>query len=138
MICSIISGSCYIYKHIGENYALYETFNTPLSVGYCWFCCLTILGIGKKYFDKEYQFTKFMSKKSYGIYIFHYLPLSASGYYLHKYSKISPFFQYVIIGVNGFFGSIILFDIIRNIPFLKWTVLGIKDRNNKKEVDVSH
>ena len=82
LFTATVFGILFIYKYNGENYASKEIFGSILSIGYAWFSCLTIIGIGKKFFDKEYKFTIFMRKKSYGIYVFHYLFLSASAYYL--------------------------------------------------------
>ena len=129
---SIILGISYIYKYYGQNYALPEIFGSVLSVSYSWFMCLTILGIGKKFYDKEYSFTKFMRKYSYGIYIFHYLFLSSTAYYLHKYTKLYPLIQYVVVTISSFIGSILLYSIMSKIPFIRWCVLGISDNKRKK------
>lgn len=127
---SIIFGILFTCKYYGENYASKEIFGSPLSISYAWFICLSILGIGKKFFDKEYKFTKFMRENSYGIYAFHYLFLSSTAFYLRKYSELSPFIQYILVGMSSFLGSIFLFRIISKIPFINWCVLGIT--KNKK------
>ena len=125
VLMAIIFGILFTYKYKGENYASKEIFGSFLSISYAWFACLSILGIGKKFFDKEYKFTKFMKENSYGIYIFHYLFLSSTAFYLHKYSELHPFFHYILVGVSSILGSIILFRIISKIPFINWCVLGI-------------
>lgn len=60
---SIISCILFTTKYYGENYVSKEIFGSILSILYSWFTCLSILGIGKKFFDREYMFTKFMKKK---------------------------------------------------------------------------
>ena len=134
LFIAIILGILYINKYYGENYALKENFGSILSIGYSWFSCLTILGIGKKFFDKEYDFSKFMKKNSYGIYLFHYLFLSSSAYYLRIYSNLFPVFHYCLVGYISFIGSISLFEIMQLIPFIRWCVLGItnENKNNNK------
>ena len=127
---SIIFGILYIYKYFGENYALKEIFSSFLSVSYSWFACLSIIGIGKLFFDKEYKFTKIMKEKSYGIYVFHYLFLSSTAYYLHKFTNLHPFINYILVGFSSFLGSIILFEIMSKIPFINWCVLGINKNKN--------
>ena len=129
---SIIFGILFCYKYKGLNYALKENFCSFLSVAYSWFTCLSILGIGKIFFNKEYSFTKFMREISYGIYIFHYLFLSSTAYYLHKYTQLFPFLHYIIVGYSSFFGSLLLFEIMSKIPFINWCVLGIS--KNKKNM----
>ena len=127
--CFLCGIFCYLYRE--KNFALPETFNSPLSVSYSWFACLTIIAIGKKFFNKNNKFTDFMRKKSYGIYVFHYLFISSSAYYLHKYTNFCPLNKYFIICFLGFFGSIVIFEIISRIPIIRWCVLGIVDKKNK-------
>ena len=134
LIISFIFGVLYINKYNGLNYALKEIFGSVLSIGYAWFSCLTILGIGKKFFDSEYKFTLFMRKKSYGIYVFHYLFLSSSAYYLKEYSNFYPFIQYILVCISSLIGSIFLFDIMKKIPYIRWCVLGIDDSNKKNKI----
>ena len=133
-IISFIFGVLYINKYNGLNYALKEIFGSVLSIGYAWFSCLAIIGIGKKFFDSEYKFTLFMRKKSYGIYVFHYLFLSSSAYYLKKYSNFYPFIQYILVCLSSFIGSIFLFDIMKKIPYFRWLVLGIDNSNKKNKI----
>ena len=132
LIITFIFGFLFIHKYNGDNYASKEIFGSILSIGYAWVSCLTILGIGKKFFNKEYQFTVIMRKKSYGIYIFHYLFLSSSAYYLHEYTKLYPVFHYIIVSLCSFIGSILLFNIMSKIPFIRWSVLGLI--NSKKKI----
>ena len=128
LVISIICGILFISKFYGEDYSSKEVFGSFLSISYSWSTCLTILGIGKKYFDKEYIFTKFMKKNSYGIYIFHHLFISSTAYYLHIYTNFIPFIQYILVCFSSFFGSIILFNIMSKIPFINWCVLSIRKK----------
>ena len=130
-LISTIFGILFIYKYNGENYASIEIYSSVLNISYSWFACLSIMGIGKKFFDKEYKFTKFMRQKSYGIYVFHYLFLTSTAYYLNKYSNFYPFIHYILVGFSSFLGSIILYEIFSRIPLINWCVLGIR-KNNKK------
>ena len=131
-LMSLIFGVLYIYKYLGTNYASKEIFGSILSITYAWFTCLSVLGIGKKFFNKEYKFTKFMRKYSYGIYVFHYLFLSSIAYYLHEYTNLYPCIQYIIVCFSSFFGAIILYSIMSKIPFIRWCVLGISTNKRKK------
>ena len=135
LLMCIIFGVLYIYKYFGENFASKEIFGSILSISYCWFTCLTLLGIGKKFFDKEYKFTRFMKKYSYGIYVFHYLFPSSTAYYLHKYTNLWPFLHYIIICISSFVGAILLFSIMSKIPLIRWCVLGINS-NKKIKIEV--
>jgi peptidoglycan/LPS O-acetylase OafA/YrhL len=78
----------------------------------------------------ENVFTRQMNKKSWGLYIFHYLPLSMTAWYLHIYAVGLPAVcHYVMTLVAGFAGGILLYEIVSRIPILRWCVLGIKKEN---------
>ena len=133
LIISSILGFLFIYKYIGLNYTSKEIFGSVLSIEYAWFSCLAIIGIGKKYFDHNYNFTEFMRRKSYGIYVFHYLFLSSCAYYLNKYNNLSPFYHYILVGASSFIGSVVLFEIMSKIPFIRWSVLGMSNSIKKNK-----
>ena len=131
-ILSFIFGFLYISKFYGEDYTSKEIFGNILSILYSWFTSLSIFGIAKKFFDREFIFTKFMKDKSYGIYIFHYLILTSTAYYLYNYTKLGPIFQYILVLCSSLIGSILLFEIISKIPFINWLVLGITNKKINK------
>ena len=66
-----------------------------------------------------------MNRKAWGLYLFHYLPLAVCAWYLHLYTKLSPVSMYLLVGVAAFGGALILYEIIRRIPVLRWCVCGI-------------
>lgn len=67
-----------------------------------------------------------MTKRSFGLYVFHYLPLSASAYLLTKYTEMPAPAIYAIVLLCGFAGGLLLNEIISRVPFIRWAVLGIK------------
>ncbi len=86
---------------------------------------LTVLSVMKKWGNFENSFSRFMGRKVWGIYLFHYLPLSACAWYLHLYISLPPLVMYLLVCATAFAGAIILYEIIRRIPVLKWCVCGI-------------
>jgi len=126
IILSVILAGVYLYTHFGDNYAENPTFNSIPAILYAWSACLAILGSTYKWYDQKTKFSAFMTKRSYGLYVFHYLPLSASAYLLTKYADLPPVLIYLIVLICGFAGGLILWEIISRIPFLRWAVLGIK------------
>ncbi|MBQ9604474.1 MAG: acyltransferase, partial [Firmicutes bacterium] len=65
---------------------------------------------------------------SYGLYVFHYLPLSACAYLLTKYAALPPLPVYILVLLSGLFGGLLLEELICRIPFLRFAVLGIKKK----------
>lgn len=120
-------GIAYTFFYFGENYTMEPYINNVLACAYCWFAILAIITTMKKYGDKANSFTKWMCEKSWGLYIFHYLPLAAAAYYLHIYVPTMPaFVVYLIVGISAFAGAFILNEVISRIPVIRWCVLGIK------------
>lgn len=128
LICAVILGVAEVKVYFGENYAVNPVVNSPLSVAYLWCCVLCFLGMAKRYLDFTNKFCNFMSNKSWGLYIFHYLPLSAVALMLTSYTNFPPILIYIITAVSAFIGAYVLYEIISRIPLLRYLVLGI----NKK------
>lgn len=131
-IAAIVLAACYVAVYFGENYAEKPVVNSPFSIVYAWCACLAILGCMKKWGDRTCRFFDFMSKKSFGLYVFHYLALSVMAYFLKEYTPVTGFFAYLLSAVAAFGGGLALYEIISRIPLLNWCVLGIK--KEKKHV----
>ncbi len=126
IVLSVILAGVYLYVHFGDNYAEKPVFNSIPAIAYAWSACLAILGSAYKWYNKRTKLSAFMTKRSYGLYVFHYLPLSASAYLLTKYTALTALPVYLTVLVCGFAGGFLLNEIISRIPFLRWAVLGIK------------
>lgn len=112
--------------YFGQNYAEPPVVNSPLSIACLWVTCLAVLGLMKRYGDRTSGFCLFMVRKSWGIYIFHYLPISACGMLLTEYTKTPPVCVYLLTLCAGFGGALALDWVISRIPVVRWCVLGIK------------
>lgn len=123
---AIIFAINYVALHYGDNYAVMPTVNCIPAVVYGWMACLAVLASMKKWGNAMPQFAKFMSKRSFGLYVFHYLPLSATAYILHKYASVPALPSYLLTSLAAFFGSFVLYEAILRIPFFRWCILGIK------------
>ncbi len=131
-VAAAVLGIAYTSYYFRENYAIVPVVNSPFSVLYGWIAILAIFAGMKKWMDKETVFTKWMSKKSFGLYVFHYLPLSMAAYWLNRYTQTSALLSYLITGIAAFAGGYLLYEIISRIPVVRWCVLGIK--KEKKNV----
>ena len=69
----------------------------------------------KKWGDISNTLTRWMAAKSWGLYLFHYLFIAMTAYYLTMYTKLPA----------GFAGAYLANEIIRRIPVLRWIVCGI-------------
>lgn len=129
-IAAVILGVVNVMVYFGQDYATSPVVNSPLSVAYLWCACLAIIGGMKRWGSRSNAFTEWMSTKSWGLYIFHYLPLSICGVLFGDYISLPPVMVYMLSGVAAFAGGYALYEIVSRIPVLRWCVLGMR----KKEI----
>jgi len=130
-IAAIILAIVYTKVYFGQSYADEPAINSPLAVAFLWLACLGIIGTAKKLSDRENKFTAFLSKKCWGIYVLHYLPLSACAYLLATKTQLNHVLIYALVLISGLAGSVVLYEIISRIPILRFLILGIKKKRSK-------
>ena len=76
-----------------------------------------------------------MSSHSWGLYVFHYLGISAVALYIAKPGLAPAWACYLLSLIAGFGLAYLLYEIISRIPVYRWAVLGIskKKKKDKKE-----
>ncbi len=130
---AIISCIAFTVMYWGKSYPDHEVLDTVMCNLYAWFGTLGVLAFMKRWGGFENAFSKWMCKKSWGLYVFHYLPLAAVAYNLtHSFPDMHPFAVYLLSAVASFAGAFILYETVSRIPLIRWCVLGIKTK--KKEV----
>ena len=129
---AVILGAVYLYLHFGENFAEMPLVGSVEAVAFAWITILAVFGSAYIWGNKRVGFSAFMSSRSWGIYIFHYLCVSGSALLLRRYTGFSEVPCYLITAAAGFGGSILLYEIVSKIPVLRWCVLGVK--KEKKNV----
>lgn len=130
IVATTLLAVTYVVLHFGDNYAVMPTVNCVPAVAYGWIACLAILASMRKWGNTMPKFAEFMSKRSFGLYVFHYLPLSVTAYLLHKYTSVPALFCYLFSAVAAFLGSLVLYEVIARIPVLRWCVLGMKKKKS--------
>ena len=130
-IIAIGLGIAYTVLYFGENYAVEPVINNVLACTFCWFAILAILSTMKKYGDNANTFSKWMTKKSWGLYVFHYLPLSVAAYVLINFAPNMPtLLIYILVTISAFAGAFALYEIISRIPVIRFCILGIKEKKH--------
>ena len=113
-------------SYFGDNFADKPVNRTILFAAFCWFACLAILGGMAKYGDFDNEFSRWMNKRSFGLYVFHYLGISSVALFVAKPGLLPVPIIYLLSLVAGFVVGYGLNAIISRIPFFRWAVLGIK------------
>lgn len=127
-IITIVLCVAFCVMYFEDNFADAPVNRTPLFAAFCWFACLAILGGMAKYGDFENDFTRWMNKRSFGLYVFHYLGISSVALFLGKPGNVPAPAVYLLSLVAAFAVGYGLNAIISRIPFFRWAVLGIKAR----------
>lgn len=130
VIAALILMISFVIFYWQKPYAEHTVMDTPLCNVYAWIATLAIIAFMSKFGNFDNSFCRFMNTQSWGLYLFHYLPLAACAWYLHIYAKELPaLIVYILTLAAAFFGAYILNTIIRKIPILRWCVLGIKKKS---------
>ena len=132
-VVAAVLGVVYVCLTFGHNYAEEPALSNPLAVGYLWITCLAILGCMKRFGDRSTPLTDFMNRESWGLYVFHYLPLSACALLLRTKTDLPAAAVYALTAVAAFAGAFALYHIVSRIPVLRFLTLGIENPGKRKE-----
>ena len=128
----LIAGLVFTTLYWGKSYPDHEVLDTFCCNAFAWLGTLGVLAFMKKWGNFVNSFSCWMSSKSWGLYIFHYLPIAVTAFYLKKYlPNFAPLVVYLLTAAAGFAGAIVLYEIISRIPVLRWCVLGIQGERKK-------
>lgn len=123
---AVITCGVDLYMNFGQNYGEKPVMTSiPYSV-YAWAMSLAVLACAKHWFDKETKFSKLMTKNSFGIYMFHYLPMSAAALAIKENLTLPAPVCYIAIGLAAIIGGAALTFIVPKIPVLRYLIMGIK------------
>ncbi|MGM9590933.1 MAG: acyltransferase family protein [Faecousia sp.] len=129
-LAALVLGAVFVAVFWGAPYAEHEVLDTFLCNLYAWTAVLAVLSVMKKWGNFENRFTRFMIRKSWGLYLFHYLPLAVCAWYLHEYPVLPAAAMYICVGIAAFAGAYLLYEIVSRIPVLRWCVCGIRGKNH--------
>ena len=128
LFVSLALGAAFCARTFGQNYADVPVNRSPLFVFYGYFASLAIVGGTAKYGDRENAFTRWMGRRSFGLYVFHYLGISAVGLFIGRPRILPAPAVYLLSLFAGFAGAYALNAVISRIPGYRWAVLGMKSR----------
>lgn len=123
---SLLLGTLETTLYYGSNYAVEPVSSSLLNGVYAYVASLAILGGMQRYCDKETPFFHFLKERSWKLYLFHYLPLSAVALVLARKTKLPAFLIYLLTFVSAVGGALLLGEVISHIPLVRWLLMGIK------------
>lgn len=131
----ILLGVIQTYRCWGKVYQV--VVNNWLVVLYTWIMVLAVFGCFARYFDKQSKYTARMSCLSFGIYLFHYVPLICIAYFLSAKCSLPYALNYMLTfaGTLGF--AVMLAVIVNKIPVLNF-LFGIKSNHIHTDIQTAH
>lgn len=129
IIVATVAGVGFCTKFYGEDYS------SPIAIQglwcnlYCWAMTMAMIGTFKRWYDHTSKFAEYMTRSSFGLYVVH-MSVCSNACLLLKGSSLPIWGIYLLALVATFAGSIILWEILRRIPFIRWCIFGIEKRKN--------
>lgn len=111
----------------GEDYSSPAALQSFPCVIYCWSMTLALFGLFKQRYNCTTPFSQYMTRSSFGLYIVHMTVCTSVCLWL-KSTTLPIWSIYLLALVATFAGSVLLWEVLRRIPFVRWCVFGIKKR----------
>ena len=131
-LCTVFSVRYFIVGG-GMNYADKPVNRGPLYCADAYFGALAMLAGMARFGDFRTNFTSWMSRNSFGLYMFHYLGISSVALLLAKPGRLPAPAVYAVSLAAGFIFGYGLYAVISRIPYYRWAVLGISEEKGKSE-----
>lgn len=107
----------------GEDYTSPGVLQGFTCVTYCWSMTLALLGLFKHRYDCTSPFAQYMTRSSFGLYIVHMTVCTGACLWL-KSTTLPVWSIYVLALIATFAGSVVLWEVLRRIPVVRWCVFG--------------
>lgn len=128
LVAAAALGIFYVITYFGKNYTSDECLQSVFTNVYLWIAVLAILGCGKAWFNRASDFSRTMTKASFGLYIVHYPVLMTVCYVLYYDCSLPSAANYVIALLAEMIFTFAVFELFQRIPVVRYWVLGIKGR----------
>ena len=130
VLCTVFSMRYFIIGG-GMNYADKPVNRGALYAADAYFGALAMLAGMARFGDFRTEFTSWMSRRSFGLYMFHYLGISSVALFIAKPGLLPAPVVYAVSLAAGFIFGYGLYAVISRIPYYRWAVLGIKEEKEK-------
>ena len=124
----IVLGIAQTYVSWGQPFQ--NVVNHWLGMLFTWVMILAVLGGAGRWFDHSNRFTAYMTKRSYGLYYFHYVPMTYIAYWLTTGLTLPYIWNYVLVLLLSLVASIALYEIFSRIPVVN-LLFGLKRKRKQ-------
>ena len=126
-VLAILSCIFFCVRYYGEDYTSPVVLQGFACNIYCWSMVLALFGLFKRRYDCTTPFSQYMTRSSFGLYIVH-MSVCTGSCLLLKSAALPLWLIYTLALIATFAGSVVLWEVLRRIPFVRWCLFGIKGR----------
>lgn len=102
-----------------------KAVNHWLVILYTWLMILAVIGVSARFFNFSNHFTEYMNRHSFGLYLFHYVPMVYLAYVLTTWTTLPQSAVYLLVLAGSFLAAVLLSEICSRIPVIR-TLFGYK------------
>ena len=114
----------FVHMHYGVDYSAPAVLQGFVCSLYCWAMVLGLFGAFKRWCNRTSPFASYMTHSSFGLYIVHMTVCTSACLWL-KGADLPLWTIYSLALIATFVGSIVLWEVLRRIPFVRWCMFGI-------------
>ena len=124
-LCLALAGAAaYAARLGGSNYTDSACLQSLLTNLYLWAAVLALFGWAEKCFNIKNLVTDYLTRNSFGIYVLHYPVLMVVCLGLQAQTGLPVLAKYLLALLGGLAGTLLLNELIRRIPGVRFAVLG--------------
>lgn len=124
LAAAVVLGIAFTVCFWGENYASLVCLKTPLANAYAWFGSLALIGVGRKWWNRENGFTRYMRGRSFGFYVLHYPLVVIITYVMDYWFELSFPLFYLILAVLTAVLLPPVYEGLSRVPVVKRLLFG--------------
>ena len=124
---ALILGAAFTAIFWKKPFTDHAVLDSPLGVAYAWVATLAVLAFAKQVLNFETPVTHFLRKQTWGLYLFHYLPLAACAYFISP-TSLPVLVKYLVTAIAAFGGAEILYSVFSRIPGVRVCLCGISGK----------
>ena len=132
LVVSVLGAIGYVWYYFGTNYTSDACLKSLFTNSYAWIVVLAMIGCFKAWYNKTDRFAAYMTRISFGIYVLHYVVVLYGCYLLKSATQLPTVVIYAIAIIIALVLSVLLYEVMRRIPILRFCVLGVKEKNRMK------
>ena len=122
---AVVAGVGFCWEFYGKDYTAPDAIQSLGCSLYAWAMTLAMMGAFKRWCDHTSTFATYMTRSSFGIYVVH-MAVCSWACWLLKGITLPIWSIYVLALVITLLGSVVTYELLHRIPFLRWAIFGIK------------